>query len=80
MSDTGTCQGLRSQLAILSNGTVVPCCLDQEGDINLGNIFIDNLEEILNKTLTKEIISGFENKKIVHNLCKKCGFRTKFDK
>ena len=80
VSDTGTCQGLRSQLAILSNGTVVPCCLDQEGDINLGNIFIDNLEEILNKTLTKEIISGFENKKIVHNLCKKCGFRTKFDK
>ena len=80
ISDVGTCQGLRSQIAILSNGDVVPCCLDQDGEINLGNIFNETMEEILEKKITKEIISGFENRKILHNLCKRCGFRTKFDK
>ena len=80
ISDVGTCQGLRSQIALLSNGDVVPCCLDQDGEINLGNIFNETMEEILEKKITKEIISGFENRKILHNLCKRCGFRTKFDK
>ena len=80
ISDVGTCQGLRSQIAILSNGDVVPCCLDQDGEINLGNIFNETMEEILEKKITKEIVSGFENRKILHNLCKRCGFRTKFDK
>lgn len=80
VSNEGTCQGLRSQLAILSNGDVVPCCLDQDGDIKLGNILIEDLAEILEKDFVKEIVSGFERHKIIHNLCKKCGFRTKFDK
>ena len=80
ISDVGSCQGLSSQIAILSNGDVVPCCLDQDGEINLGNIFNETMEEILEKKITKEIVSGFENRKILHNLCKRCGFRTKFDK
>ena len=80
ISEVGTCQGLRSQIAILSNGDVVPCCLDQDAEIKLGNIFEENLNDILEKKLTNEIIKGFENHKVIHNLCKRCGFRCKFDK
>lgn len=79
ISESGTCWGLRNQIAILVNGDVVPCCLDQNGDIKLGNIFEKNFFEIINSEYSKQIIKGFEENKIIHNLCKRCGFRTKFD-
>ena len=80
VSEEGTCQGLRSQIAILSNGEVVPCCLDQDANIKLGNIFEEDMEKILEKDLVKELIKGFESYKIIHSFCKRCGFRCKFDK
>ena len=33
----GYCLGTRSQIAVLSDGTVVPCCLDAEGLVSFGN-------------------------------------------
>ena len=78
ISENGTCQGLRSQIAILVNGDVVPCCLDQNGEIKLGNIFENSLDEILNSNLSKKIKKGFEEGKVIHNLCKKCEYRTRF--
>ena len=70
----GRCLALKDQIAILVDGTVVPCCLDNNGDIPLGNIFTESLEDILNKDLTKKIRNGFADKKIVCKLCKTCGF------
>lgn len=75
ISETGTCMGLKYQIGILVNGDIVPCCLDQNGDIKLGNIFYQELEEVLNSNLAQEIIKGFNENRIVHNLCKRCGFR-----
>lgn len=72
--EKGRCLALKEQIAILVDGTVVPCCLDNNGNIQLGNIFNETMEEILNKTKTKEIKSDFENGKITCNLCKTCGF------
>ena len=80
ISECGTCWGLRNQVAILVNGDVVPCCLDENGEINLGNIYKSTFEEILDNNLTKKLIKGFEENKIIHNLCKRCGFRSKFEK
>ena len=80
ISKTGRCYGLINQIAILVDGTVVPCCLDQNGDINLGNIlesgdYENILETILNSNLAKEIEEGFKNNKLIHPLCQRCGFR-----
>lgn len=75
VSKGGSCYGLISQIGILVDGTVVPCCLDQDGDIVLGNIFEDNMENILNSELAKEIVLGFKNNCLVHPLCQRCGFR-----
>lgn len=80
ISENGTCWGLRNQVAILSNGDVVPCCLDGDGCIKLGNIFEKSFESILNSEYSKEFIKGFEENRIIHSLCKKCGFRLKFNK
>lgn len=78
ISDNGKCWGLRNQVAILVGGDVVPCCLDQNGDIRLGNIFEEKFYDIINSDLSKSIIKGFENNKILHSLCKRCEYRTKF--
>ena len=80
MNDFGTCLGTKSHIAILSNGNVTACCLDSEGIISFGNIFIDNLDSILNSKLFKEINSGFKNNVIVHDLCKSCTYRNRFNK
>ncbi len=79
ISENGKCWGLRNQVAILVNGDVVPCCLDQNGDIKLGNIFNKNFDEIINSEFSKTFIQSFENNKVIHNLCKRCGFRTRFE-
>lgn len=74
----GTCKGAKSQLGILVDGTVVPCCLDNDGVINLGNIFKSSLDDILNSERYKNIVKGFNNNKLVEELCQKCGYRNRF--
>lgn len=71
----GKCYGLRHQMAILVDGTVVPCCVDNDGDIPLGNIFEQDLEEIINSKKAQDIKQGFENNKCIEELCKKCEYR-----
>jgi len=75
VSTTGNCYGLVNQLAILVDGTVVPCCLDHNGDINLGNIFESSLENILNSETASKIVDGFKCNKLINPLCQRCGFR-----
>ena len=72
--EKGRCLALKEQIAILVDGTVVPCCLDNNGDMPLGNIFEENLEDILEKPKTKTIKKNFENGIITCQLCKTCGF------
>lgn len=74
----GFCYGLRNQVAILVDGTVVPCCLDGEGIINLGNINKTNFSEIIDSERSNNIIDGFSRREAVEELCKKCGYRKKF--
>ena len=74
ISDRGTCYGLKTHLGILVDGTVVPCCLDT-GIINLGNVLEEEFFDILNKERTKNIITNFNNNKLVEELCQKCDFR-----
>ena len=80
-SDSGEgvfCHGLRDQLGILCDGTVVPCCLDHEGDIALGNLFRDSMEEILESPRAKAIYDGFSQRKAAEELCRKCGYARRF--
>ena len=73
-----SCYGLRDQFGILSDGTVVPCCLDSDGIINLGNIFDENIDSILNSERALNIINGFKNGTASEDLCKRCGYAQKF--
>ena len=72
------CHGLSTHIGILVDGTIVPCCLDGEGIINLGNIFEKNLKDILSSERVKKIICNFKNNKCSEKLCVKCGFKNRF--
>ncbi len=72
------CYGLRDHIGILVDGTVVPCCLDSEGGIALGNIFEQPLSDILATNRARSIYDGFSNRLAVEELCKRCGYATRF--
>ena len=72
------CHGLRDQLGILCDGSVVPCCLDHEGDITLGNLFTQSMDEILESPRAKAIYEGFSQRKAAEELCRKCGYARRF--
>jgi len=72
------CYGLRDQLGVLCDGTVVPCCLDHEGDIALGNLFEQELSDILEAPRAKAIYEGFSNRKAAEPLCRRCGYARRF--
>ncbi|MBR3955442.1 MAG: SPASM domain-containing protein [Clostridia bacterium] len=69
-----SCYGLRDQVGVLCDGTVVPCCLDAEGDINLGNIFESDIKTILNSPRAKAIKRSFEQRNVTETLCRRCGY------
>lgn len=70
------CYALRNQIGVLVDGTVVPCCLDHNGDIALGNLFDRPLEEILASPRAKAIYDGFTRHEAVEPLCRRCGYAT----
>ena len=72
------CYGLRDQIGVLCDGTVVPCCLDHEGDIPLGNLFETPLEEILASPRARAIYEGFSRRRAVEPLCRSCGYARRF--
>ena len=80
-SDNGDClfcHGLGDHFGILSDGTVVPCCLDSDGVINLGNVFREELSHILASPRAQAIAEGFRRRKATEDLCRRCGYARKF--
>lgn len=68
------CYALRDHIAILAGGEIVPCCLDADGKMQLGNIFTDDLGEVIQSERAQKIKSGFAMRRVVEPLCATCGF------
>ncbi len=75
----GTCQGLQSHIAILASGKVVPCCLDCDGVIELGDLHEESLDHILSNRRATNMIEGFKEGKAVEELCQKCSYKERFN-
>ncbi len=73
-NEKGTCYALKDHLGILVNGDIIPCCLDVLGILKLGNIFINELEDVINSEKYHRMVKGFKNNKKCELLCKKCNF------
>ena len=76
----GGCRALRDQIAVLCDGTVVPCCLDADGAIPLGNLFSQPLDEILSSDAAQSLRTGFQRQTRLHPLCRTCGYADRFRK
>lgn len=76
--EVGYCYGLRDHVAVLCDGSVVPCCLDSDGEMTLGNLFTQDLEEILASPRAAAIRDGFAVHRAVEPLCRRCGFARRF--
>jgi radical SAM protein with 4Fe4S-binding SPASM domain len=74
----GTCQGLQSHIAILASGKVVPCCLDCDGIIELGDLHEQGLGSIMSNKRTIEMLEGFNKGIAVEELCQKCSYKERF--
>jgi len=72
------CHALRSQIGILSDGTVVPCCLDGEGKMPLGNLLTDSLDKVLASSRAKALYDGFTAHRAIEELCRTCGYARRF--
>ena len=78
VNDKGRCLGMKDMCAVLSNGDVVPCCLDSKGECVLGNLFESDMEEILSSPRAKAIVDGFQRFHIEEELCRHCSYRLRF--
>jgi radical SAM protein with 4Fe4S-binding SPASM domain len=78
LGTAGRCYGLSTHLGILVDGTVVPCCLDKEGNIPLGQIQNQDLLEIINGERAQKILNGFKQKKLIESLCQRCQYIERF--
>lgn len=79
LGSEGRCYGLSQHFGILADGTVVPCCLDKEGLIPLGDAKTHSLSEILNSETAQNILQGFQNKKLINPLCQRCNYIQRFN-
>lgn len=77
-TETRFCLGLREQVAVLCDGTVVPCCLDHEGNVPLGNLLETELSDILGGVRAVALYRGFSERRPAEELCKRCGFAARF--
>ena len=73
------CYGLGDHFGILCDGRVIPCCLDREGEITLGNIFDTTVRDILSSPRARAMACGFERRCATEELCKRCGYATRFN-
>ena len=72
------CYGLKDHFAILCDGRVVPCCLDREGAVTLGNVFDTPVEEILSSPRAAAMREGFRRRCATEELCRRCGYARRF--
>ena len=72
------CYGLRDHFGVLVDGSVVPCCLDSEGVITLGNVFEEELSKILSSERASAMVDGFSRRRASEELCRRCAYAQRF--
>ena len=77
-SESVFCYGLSDHFSVLCDGSVVPCCLDRNGEITLGNILTEDIGDILTSERAENIRLGFECRRATEELCRKCGYAKRF--
>lgn len=78
LGTAGRCYGLSSHFGILVDGTIVPCCLDKEGEIPLGHVTDGLIIDTLASSRAQKILRGFKERKLHEDLCQRCQYIERF--
>lgn len=74
----GTCKALETHCAILADGRVVACCLDYQGNLELGKVQEGGVQAALDSPRGRAMKEGFSKNKLVEPFCQRCQFCTRF--
>lgn len=74
VQESGYCHALSKQIGVLSNALLVPCCMDYDGVLSLGNLLDSDLDELLKGKKAMDMKEGFKKGILTQELCKKCSF------
>ncbi len=74
------CYGLSDHFGVLCDGRVIPCCLDREGEITLGNLLSpdSSVDDILSCRRAVAMREGFSCRRATEELCRRCGYARRF--
>lgn len=78
-SKIGFCYALKNQIGVLADGTVVPCCLDKEGQVPVGNLTTHTFQEVLDSERAVSLKKAFDSYQLTEDLCQKCTYISRFD-
>ena len=73
-----SCYGLRDQIGVLCDGSIVPCCLDADGSVILGNIFTDSIDDVLSSPRAVALRESFDKRAVTEPLCLRCGYAVRY--
>lgn len=77
VTDSISCYGMRDHVGVLCDGSVVPCCMDYDGNAVLGNLFESSLDKILASEKALNFKKMLENGVAPCEMCRSCGFAQK---
>ncbi len=80
VSENGHCYGGTKMMGILTDGSVTPCCLDNEGDMVLGNILLTPFETILKSDRYQAFMTAMARRHFTEPLCQHCTYHLKHKK
>ncbi len=80
VSSAGHCYGGLKMMGILADGTLTPCCLDNDGDMALGNLFETPFETLIAQDRYQNFITSMAENKLNEDLCQHCSYHLKHKK
>ncbi len=75
----GRCHGAVDQIGVLADGTLVPCCLDYDGNIAFGNLHDASLDVLLASKRYVNMVNGIRRNMLAEPYCQHCSFHHRFD-
>lgn len=74
---TSRCFEPYRNMTILSNGDIVPCCVDYDGILSMGSAWHEpELTKTFNNSAFKNLRRSFRSKNDMHNICAQCSYRS----
>lgn len=77
---SGHCYGGLKMMGILADGSLTPCCLDNDGEMGLGNLFETPFITLINQPRYQTFVQQMASNQLSEELCQHCTYHLKHKK